>query len=131
MSYKATLSVEGEEYDILYCNFKLSRDTDAKGRPSSRVYGGRITFEIESTASTALIEKMINDQFKPFNGRVTYIRGDEESTMKELEFNKAYFVYYEETLDITGKMPMNIRFTVSAEELIMGSASQSNNWPTA
>jgi len=131
MSYKATLFVEGEEYDILYCNFKLSRDTDAKGRPSSRVYGGRITFEIEATASTALIEKMINDQFRPFSGRVSYIKGDEESVMKDLEFNQAYFVYYEETLDITGKMPMNIRFTVSAEELVMGSASQSNNWPAA
>ena len=131
MSYKATLYIEGDEYDILHCNFKLSRDTDAKGRPSSRVYGGRITFEIESTASTALIEKMINDQFRPFGGCVSYIRGDEESVMKDLEFNNAYFVYYEETLDITGKTPMNIRFTVSAEEITMGSASQTNNWPAA
>ena len=74
---------------------------------------------------------MINDQFRPFNGCVSYIRGDEESVMKDLEFNQAYFVYYEETLNITGKYPMNIRFTISAEELVMGTASQSNNWPVA
>ena len=131
MSYKSTLEIAGKKMDVLYCNFKLSRDTDNKGRPSSRVYGGRVNFEIESTEDTSTIEKMVNDQYKPFDGKISYIKGDDESIMKQLEFKKAYIVYYEETLDIKGKDPMKIRCTLSAEELTMGSATQKNEWPKA
>jgi len=131
MSYKAKLEINGTEMDVLFCTFKLSRDTDRKGRPSSRVYGGRVTFEVESTANTSLIEQMVNDQYKPFNGKMTYIKPDEEARMKELEFRKAFIVYYEETIDARGVNPMTIRFTISAEELQMGSAAQINEWPKA
>lgn len=131
MSFKAKLEINGIEMDVLFCTFKLSRDTDSKGRPSSRVYGGRVTFEVESTSDTSLIEQMLNNQYKPFSGKLTYIKPDEEATMKELEFRQAFIVYYEETIDARGVVPMNIRFTISAEELQMGNAAQVNEWPKA
>lgn len=131
MSYKAKLEINGTEMDVLFCTFKLSRDTDHKGRPSSRVYGGRVTFEVESTSNTSLIEQMLNNQYKPFNGKLTYMKPDSEANMKELEFIEAFIVYYEETIDASGVVPMNIRFTISAKELHMGSAAQINEWPKA
>jgi Hemolysin coregulated protein Hcp (TssD) len=54
MSFRATLTLAGKEHDVLNCSFNMSRDTDPKGRPSSGVYGGRITFEVESTSDTSI-----------------------------------------------------------------------------
>lgn len=117
--------------DILQCNFELSRETDAKGRPSSGVYGGRINLEVESTADTSIVEAMVNSQFKPFEGTITFKKTDEDAKMKELSFKNAYLVFYREEIDVTGERPMYIRFTISAEEITMGNATHENRWPKA
>lgn len=129
MSFRASLSIGGSEMDVLYCDYKLSRDTDAKGRPSSGVYGGRITFEIESTEDTSVIETMVNSQFKPFEGTITFKKTDEDAKLKELTFKNAYIVFFQETLDVKGNVPMVVRFTISAEELSLGNATHENRWP--
>ena len=129
MSFRASLNIEGSEMDILYCDYKLSRDTDAKGRPSSGVYGGRITFEVESTEDTSVIETMVNSQFKPFEGTITFKKTDEDAKLKELAFKNAYVVFFQETLDVKGDVPMIVRFTISAEELSLGNATHENRWP--
>ncbi len=129
MSFRASLSMGGVEMDVLYCEFTLSRDTDKKGKPTSGVYGGRVTLEVESTANTSIIESMVNSQFKPFEGTVTFKKTDEDAKMKELSFKNAYLVYYHERLNVEGESPMYIRFTLSAEELTMGNATHDNRWP--
>ena len=53
----------GKEFDVLYTEYAFSRDTDKKGKVSSNVYGGRVTFEVESTEDTSVIEAMLNSQF--------------------------------------------------------------------
>ncbi|WP_231892005.1 type VI secretion system tube protein TssD [Tenacibaculum ovolyticum] len=51
--------------------------------------------------------------------------------MKEVEFKNAYIVYYKETLNVNGDVPMTINFTVSAEEMTIGNAAIDNRWPVA
>lgn len=131
MSFRASISCFGKDMDILQCNFELSRETDAKGRPSSGVYGGRINLEVESTADTSIVEAMVNSQFKPFEGTITFKKTDEDAKMKELSFKNAYLVFYREEIDVTGERPMYIRFTISAEEITMGNATHENRWPKA
>ncbi len=131
MSFRASLSLGGKEFDVLYSDYAFSRDTDKKGKPASNVYGGRVTIEVESTEDTSVIESMLNSQFKPIAGKILYKKTDEDSKMKEVEFKNAYLVYYKETLDVNGDTPMKIRFTVSAEEIILGNASIDNRWPKA
>ena len=65
------------------------------------------------------------------DGIITFKKSDEDATMKELEFKKAYIVHFSENLDANGEKPMYIKFTVSAEELTMGSATHENRWPKA
>ncbi len=130
-SFRATLELEGKEFDVLYSEYEFSRSTDNKGKPSSNVYGGRVRVEIESTADSSVIEGMLNSQFKPVNGKIIYKKTDEDSTMKEVEFKNAYIVNYREVLDVQGNTPMKISFTVSAEELTLGNAAIDNRWPKA
>jgi hypothetical protein len=121
--------MNGKDMDVLFATFELARETDPKGKPSSGVYGGRITMEVESTEDTSIVEAMVNSQFKPFDGVVTYKKTDEDATMKELSWKKGYLVFYKEEISVKGDDPMNIRFTISAEEITMGNATHINRWP--
>lgn len=131
MAFRAELTIAGKKHDVLNLAFTLSRDTDPKGRPSSNVYGGRITFEVESTSDTSLIEAMVNSQFKPFEGNVVFKKTDEDAKLKELGFKNAYIVHYQEGIDANGENPMTIKFTISAENIKLGNAEHDNRWPKA
>ena len=129
MAFRAELTISGKQFDILNCTFSMSRDTDPKGRPSSNEYGGRISFEIESTSDTTIIESMVNSQFKPFSGNVIFKKTDEDAKLKELSFENAYIVHYQEGIDANGENPMTIKFTISAETIKLGNAEHDNRWP--
>ena len=130
MAFRATLKIAGKEYDVLDCSYKLERDVDSKGRPSSNIYGGKIKVHVESTEDTTVLEQMVN-QFKPMPGSILFKKGDEEAKMKELEWENGYIVSYEEDIDIVGSKPMTIKIEVSAQVLKVGNAQFEQNWPAA
>lgn len=129
MSFNAKLKFSGKDgIDVLACDYKLTRDVDAKGRPSSGVYGGTINLTIESTDDTSIIESMVN-QYKPVDGTVTFKKSDEDAKMKELSFEKAYVISFQESIDVKGAKPMQMDFTISAEKIKIGNAEHKNEWP--
>ena len=130
-SFRASFEFSGKEYDVLFSNFEFSRNTDSKGKPSSNVLGGRVRLIIESTEDTAVVESMLNGQFKPVEGKIVFKKTDEDAKMKEVEFKNAYVVNYKETLDVTNDVPMRIDVTFSAEEISVGDAILDNRWPKA
>ncbi len=131
MAFRANLNLLGKDHDVLFSNYEFSRNTDTKGKPSSNILGGRVTVTIESTEDTSVIEAMLNSQFKPVEGKITYKKTEEDSKMKEIEFKNAYIVYYKETLDVNNEVPMTITVTFSAEEINVGNANLDNRWPKA
>ncbi|MDR2915103.1 MAG: type VI secretion system needle protein Hcp [Tannerella sp.] len=128
MSFRANLSFEGKEFDVIQCEYSIEREIDSKGRPSSNLYGGKITMMVESTDDITLIEKMAS-QFKPNTGTITFKKDDEDAKMKELKWENGYIVDLEEGLAIVGEIPMSIRFTISAQTLTVGDAEFKQNWP--
>lgn len=128
MAFRANLTFEGKEFDVLDCTYSFKRDIDLKGRPSSNVYGGNIVITLESTEDTTVLAQMVN-QFKPNSGTLIFNRGDEESKMKELSWNNGYVIDYKEELDVVGREPMKITFVISAENVKMESVEISHRWP--
>ena len=128
-SFRATLEFAGKEYDVLHSEYEFSRTTDAKGKPSSNIQGGRVSEVIESTDDTATIEAMLNSQFKQVEGKIVYKKIEEDAKMKEIEFKNAYIVHYKETLDVNNDVPMTIALTFSAELINVGNAALDNRWP--
>ncbi len=128
MSFRANLSFEGKEFDVIQCEYNIEREVDSKGRPSSNLYGGKVTMMVESTDDITLIEKMAS-QFKPNTGTITFKKDDEDAKMKELKWENGYIVDLEEGLEIVGDIPMGIRFTISAQTLTIGDAEFKQNWP--
>lgn len=128
MAFRASLKFEGQEYDVLECNYSFRRDIDLKGRPSSNVYGGNIYVQIEATEDTKIISQMVN-QFKPCGGTITFNKGDEDAKMKEVTWENGYVIKYTEALDVIGRDPMKIDFVVSAEKIKVEGTEVDHKWP--
>ncbi|GHT06871.1 hypothetical protein AGMMS49525_15550 [Bacteroidia bacterium] len=128
MAFRATLSLNGKEFDVLDCDYKLKRDVDSKGRPASNIYGGEIRVHVESTEDTSILEQMVS-QFKPVSGSISFKKGDEEAKMKELTWENGYIVSFAESIDVVGSKPMTLTFVVSAQVLKIGGAQFEQNWP--
>jgi len=129
-SFKATLKMGSGEFDVLKCDYSLHREVDTKGNPATGIFGGTINLSVESTDDTSIIESMVNEH-KPVDGKITFMKGDEDSKMKELTWEKGYVIKYHEGLDITNSQPMGIDFTVSAMKIKVGNAEHKNSWPGA
>lgn len=129
MSFKARLKIDGEDFRIIHSSYALQRDTDFSGRPSSDVRGGSVHFELESSENTMFIEWMCTPTALK-DGVIDFHKRDSDAIMKTLEFKDAYLVSFTETFDNMGDSPMSISCVVSAREIIMGSASLENEWPS-
>lgn len=126
--FKTTLSFQQKEFDLRYVDYEIKRDVDAKGRPSSHLYGGLITMIVESTEDTTIVESMVS-QYKPHEGTIKFKKGDEEAVMKELKWQDGYIINFKEVADVEGSKPMYIKFVVSAKILTLGGAELSQDWP--
>ena len=129
MSFKSTLSIDGgKELKLLHCSYTLQRDVDQFGRPSSDVYGGQITCEIEATSDESLFE-WVTTSHKLKNGSIKFFKRDEDAKMKELKWTDGYCIHFNESFDTTGTNPMTVSFTVSARMIEVGSAAFEVEWP--
>ncbi len=127
MSFKAKLEVGGKTMNVLSCNYDLTQEVDATGRPSSVTRGGRIMLTVESTADTDMFEWMCNN-FERKDGTVTFLKRDTDAKQKELTFTEGYLVKYEEKFEAFDSKPMAEAFTISAREIRMGSGEHINEW---
>ncbi|MCK0202189.1 type VI secretion system needle protein Hcp [Ornithobacterium rhinotracheale] len=128
-SFRVTLKLEGKkEIDVLFSSAEFSRKTDAKGKPVTRVFGGRITIKVESVEDTTIIEAMLNNQFKPINGILIFKKFDEDSILKKFIFNNSYIVFYKEVFNPEKSKPMSIIVTFSSEQITIGEAFLDNQW---
>lgn len=128
MSFLAKLEIDGEEMNVLEFHCSLRQDIDKSGKPSADPSGGNIKLLVESTKSTLLFDWMISHA-QTKNGKITFYRRDAVSKMRELQFNEAYCVSYDEIFVSDNNMPMQIQFVISSKEIIMNGSKFSRNWP--
>ncbi len=128
MSFQADLSIDGGiTIRLLSCRYQVQRSVDQSGRPSSRAFGGTIQVSVESTNDTFLNEWMFEAMCK--QGKITFMKHDSNSKMKELSFKNGYIISLSESYESLGTNPMTIDFTISAEQITIGAATHTNNWP--
>ena len=127
MAYHAVLNFEENEYDVVRCECNIERSIDVKGRPTSDLYGGQVTIQIESTDDNAVFESMAS-QSKSCSGTITFTK-DEEDKKREIKWKNGYIIDLAEGTISAGKMPMSISFTVSAQSLTVGGVELKQDWP--
>jgi hypothetical protein len=128
MAFKSKFTVDGKEFNVLSCSYHLYQETDVTGRPSSVTRGGKITVTVESTDDTSLFAWMTNSYDRK-GGSVKFFKRDSESAiMKQVDFEEAYLVGFEETFTHNTEMPMVLTVTLTAKKMTVGSASHENEW---
>ncbi len=126
-SFKATFKVSGKEYDVLSCSYSFGQVVDDKGKPASDVHGGSISLQIVADDDDGLVGWMI-DPYKTTNGSITFMRIDQDSSLKEVKFEDGYCVGYSESFNANSSMPMTASLKISARKLTVGGASHEAKW---
>ena len=108
--------------------FHLSQSIDDRGRVSSKVYGGTVFLQIDTTDED--YEKVWKWMIEPDQTQDCKVEfksiGDVETTMKTIEMKEAYCVQYSEGFSETGSNPLSLSITVSAKELIINNIPHRN-----
>ena len=96
MSFKATISVGGKTFDLIYCDSQLEQEFDSNNRPISGVVGGRIRVILDGTDDDTF-GSWACDPTKKQDGTITFYRINQNSKFKEIEFKGAYLMHLVES----------------------------------
>lgn len=70
----------------------------------------------------------MTNNFERKDGSIMYVKRDTDAKLKELNFKEGYLIKYKEEFDATGTNPLVETFTISAQEITMGSGAHVNEW---
>jgi Hemolysin coregulated protein Hcp (TssD) len=130
MAYEMKFNFAGAKYNVLASSFAFNRSVDAKGRPSSGVYGGELNLTIESQDDTKIVEIMLNKQTTAQTGEIEYSKGTNQGVFRKVSFEDGFITSYSEAESSGGTENMAINITISARVIKIGdSAKLENNWP--
>ena len=126
-SFSASFTIDGEEYDVLSCNYSFGQSTDERGRPASNVQGGNIFVQVTANDQDTLMGWMV-DPYKKSNGSIKFMRIDQDSTFKEVQFEDGYCVGYSESFSSTNSSAMTLSLNISARKITVGGATHESTW---
>lgn len=127
MSFLAKLLIDGGEHNVLDFNIQFQSKKDTSGKPFGGVDGGTIKIEIEADQRTDFISWILNDSLAK-DGKIVFYRRDALGKMKDLKFEKAHCIAYEEHFSSTSNSPMTIKMEIIAKEIVFSDATFSNDW---
>jgi hypothetical protein len=130
MAYEMKFNLNGKKYNVLNSSFAFNRSVDAKGRPSSGVYGGTLNLVLETQDDTQLAEIMLLKQTTPQKGDLEIFRGTNSGSFRKISVEDGFITSYSEHASAHGSDNMQIQITISARTLSVGdSAKHVNTWP--
>ncbi len=127
MAFKATFHVDGKEFTVQSCHYGLHQNIDAQGQPQSTVRGGTISVTIEGTDDNTIFNWM-TDPHSFRSGKITFYKRDQNSKLKDLEFDGAACIDYAESYDANSNSPMMVSFTLTARKITMNGDEHQNEW---
>lgn len=125
MSFKAKMTVDGTDYNIISYAFGLSQSVDSSGRPTSEVKAGDISLMIEASEDNSLMEWAV-DSYGKKDGSIVFNKIDQDQKMKQLDFTDGYITSYQESF---GGDTMMMSVSISSRKIKVGNAEVDNGWP--
>ncbi len=127
MSFLAKLVVDGQNYNVLHCNYFFEQPMDNTGKPSGKPLGGQIMVTLESQGKFDLFHWMASpDQTK--DGHLIFYKRDAMSQLQKVDFTEAYCVSLEEEFNSVDDIPMQKRIVISAKTIKIGDMTFENSW---
>lgn len=96
MSFKAVLSLEDKEYEVLECISEMEQIIDQRGKAVSAVRGGDLRLVLQGTGEETIPAWALNKD-KKYSGSVTFLRMDGQSKFRQLKFENGYLTWFAES----------------------------------
>jgi hypothetical protein len=125
MSFKAKMTVDGTDYNVVSCSYGLSQSVDSSGRPTSEAKSTDIHVVIESSEDNSLMEWAV-DSYGKKDGSVVFNKIDQDQKMKQLDWTDGYVTSYQESF---GGDTMMMSVSISCRKIKVGNAEVDNGWP--
>jgi hypothetical protein len=127
MVAKAELVLEGNTYLLNSVSIDIEQVADEFGRPSTVAKGGRIEIELFSVEDDVIFDWMVHTK-KTLSGSINLYEADFETKLKEIKFEDAYCIEYNERFDEASEDSLITKFKISAEKLSIGNIDLDNQW---
>ena len=114
--------------DVISVRYSFRRQVDADGQPTSKVLIDGIYVRMKSLEGDGVTEfpEWMCSIFKPKKGKITFFSTQELQQLKELSFERAYLVYYQESFDeATGFFE---EIEISPKKISIGDAELEELW---
>lgn len=96
MSFKAVLSLEEKDFEVLECISEMEQVIDAKGKAVSAVRAGDLRLVLHGTGEETLPGWALNKD-KKYNGSITFQRMDQQSKFRQISFENGYVTWFAES----------------------------------
>jgi hypothetical protein len=99
---RVKIEIDGlKNRDVLNVRYSFRRQVDSDGQPTSKVTIDGIYVRMKSLEGdgTTDFPEWMCSIFKPKNGKLVFHSTQELQQLKELSFERAYLVYYQESFD--------------------------------
>jgi len=123
-----TIEISGFKVrDVLNVRYSLRRAVDSDGQPTSKVSIDGIYVRIKALedGNTEFTQWMC-DPFEHKAGKLVFQSSDKFKKMKELEFERGYLVFYQESYDEASGMIEE--FEISPQKIKIGDAELEEVW---
>jgi hypothetical protein len=127
MSFKAELVLDGNTYILNSVFFQIDQAIDKFGRPSSIAKGGKIDIELFTVDDDVIFDWMVHP-VKTLNGSINLYEADNETKLKEIQFENGYCIAYTEIFEQSSSENLVTKLTISAEKLSIGNIDLDNQW---
>lgn len=129
MAFKTVLKIGSKTWSIQNLSYAFRRDTDAKGKPSSSIYGGTVDLVLETTEDTTILESMLNSPTKALVVTMEISKATGEGTQKTITLTDCYVVGFSESISVFGGESMSYNVSFSARKIEVDKAVLENDWP--
>ena len=128
-SFRALLTLDGQDFPVVQCTYEFSQATSERGRTTAKVRSGLLTLHLDVPDSDKLLAWAVNPQNK-LSGYVIFHETNSPVVSEKLTFGDGFCVAYEEVFvsgsDVVGAYRCMLQ--ISAAKLTLGAVEKDNNW---
>jgi hypothetical protein len=134
MPFQCVLTIDDKTFSVLSFSYKMQRDSDRSGRPTSSLYGCKILLTVEHSPNCILLHDWAYKNHEVKNGSITFMKRDNFQKQTEIKFSEGYIMAISTEFLNEGDMPMIESIVITANKFEYESqgnmTSYELDWPS-
>jgi hypothetical protein len=97
MSFKATITLDNKEFDVLACVSEMGQGINQAGKATSSVRGGDLRLTLRGEGDDDTLPAWALDKNKEYAGTITFFKFDGIAKFREIKFEGGYITWFAES----------------------------------